>query len=817
MIIYQATKREFLHHALRDDIEDVVSRHYVHATGHHVGPAEVRAWTSSLMHMAKVLHDDEIPDDAGVAIEYQVPQTAKRIDFLITGLDANRQPKVVIVELKQWSEARVSEKDGIIWARRGGRAGETEGAHPSYQAWSYAALLADFNATVQDEALALQPCAYLHNYPRRDGVIDHPNYERHLERAPLFVKSERSRLQAFIRQHVRHGDERQLLYRIEHGRIRPSKMLADAVVGLLQGQSEFVLVDDQKLVFESVLAAEAHTPAGRKQVVIIQGGPGTGKSVVAINLLAALLGKEKNVRYVSKNAAPRAVFEAKLTGTFKKSRISNLFSGSGAFTGTERDSFDVLIVDEAHRLNEKSGLYGNLGDNQVKELINAARCTVFFVDDDQRVTLADIGHTGELRRWAAELGADVTEMELASQFRCSGSDGYLAWLDDTLAIRPTANTELDGLGYDFRVVDTPAELHKLIEARNQGSQNQAGNKARVVAGYCWGWPSKDNPQADDIIIAQPDGQTYRRQWNLTKDGSLWIMAPESVQQVGCIHTCQGLEVDYVGVIIGPDLIYRDGCVQTRPDARARSDKSIKGLKAMMKADRQAAQDLADRIIKNTYRTLMTRGMKGCYVHCCDPELADYLRARLAGRPPLQEDFLTQPEPRAPHTAKVLPLRRVSEQERTQPGVRAVPVMDLKFAAGHFSEPQALEEGASDWVELPDWIAPQPGLFVAQVVGESMNKRIPNGAWCLFRANPQGTRNGKIVVVQHRSISDPETGGSYTIKRYRSEKVVDADGGWQHKRIELMPESDRVGFDPITMQVGDAESLAVVAEWLMVLE
>lgn len=588
-------------------------------------------------------------------------------------------------------------------------------------------------------------------------------------------------------------------------------MLADAVVGLLQGKSEFVLVDDQKLVFESVLKAEAKTPPGRKQVVIIQGGPGTGKSVVALNLLGALLAREKNARYVSKNAAPRAVFEAKLAGTFKKTRISNLFSGSGSFTSPEKDGFDVLIVDEAHRLNEKSGLYGNLGENQIKELITASRCTVFFVDDDQRVTLADIGHTGELRRWAAELGADVIEMELASQFRCNGSDGYLAWLDDTLAIRPTANTELDGLGYDFRVVDTPAELHQLIEARNQAS-----NKARVVAGYCWGWPSKDNPQADDIVIVQPDGQTYRRQWNLTKDGSLWIMAPESVQQVGCIHTCQGLEVDYVGVIIGPDLIYREGRVQTRPDARARSDKSIKGLKAMMKADRQAAQELADRIIKNTYRTLMTRGMKGCYVHCCDPELADYLRSRLAGRPPLPEPLL-QPEPLVVHTAKVLPLRRVSEQERAQSGVHAVPVVDLKFAAGHFSEPQALEEGASDWVELPDWIAPQPGLFVAQVVGESMNKRIPNGAWCLFRANPQGTRNGKIVVVQHRSISDPETCGSYTIKRYRSEKLVDADGGWQHTRIELMPESDRMGFEMITLEASDAEDLAVVAEFIAVLD
>jgi SOS-response transcriptional repressor LexA len=126
-------------------------------------------------------------------------------------------------------------------------------------------------------------------------------------------------------------------------------------------------------------------------------------------------------------------------------------------------------------------------------------------------------------------------------------------------------------------------------------------------------------------------------------------------------------------------------------------------------------------------------------------------------------------------AKVLPLQRVSAAERAA-GMPAVPVVDLKFAAGHFSEPQALEEGASDWVALPEWVKPQPGLFVAQVVGESMNKRIPSGAWCLFRAHPQGTRNGKIVVVQHRSISDPETGGSYTIKRYRSEKVAALEGG-----------------------------------------
>jgi len=836
VIIYQASKRAFLHHALRDDIEEIVSRHVRSATGHGVGTSEIQAWKHSLLEMAKVLGDEEIPDDAGVAIEYQLPQSAKRIDFVITGEDASARTKVVIVELKQWSESRRSEKDAIVWARRGGRGGEREGPHPSYQAWSYAAYLQDFNTAVQDGAMTLQPCAYLHNHPR-DGEIDHPHYRTHLERAPLFLARERAKLQAFIREHVRHGDRKGALYAIENGRIRPSKLLIDSVAGLLQGKPEFVLIDDQKVAHESILQADARA-AQKKQVVIVRGGPGTGKSVIAINLLGALIARKRNVRYVSKNAAPRAVYEARLTGTFTKTRISNLFCGSGAFVNDEADTYDTLIVDEAHRLNEKSGLYRNLGDNQVKELIRAARCTVFFVDDDQRVTLLDIGHTEELRRHAREQGAEITELELASQFRCNGSDGYLAWLDHTLDIRETANPTLDTSEYDFRVFDDPAELHALIELKNK-----ANNRSRVVAGYCWKWPSKKDPAAWDIEMP---AFGYRRRWNLDKDGSLWIVTPGSVDQVGCIHTCQGLELDYVGVIIGPDLAYRDGRIVTDATQRASSDQSVKGLKTMLKEDPARARALADAIVKNTYRTLMTRGMKGCYVYCTNAPLAEYLRSRLrAGGRSLGEGDApvaataassvtsSVAPPAAPSGApsgappdassatatarsNVLPLRRVTQQERDA-GVPAAPVVDLRFAAGAFSDPQALEDGADAWVALPDWVRPQPGLFVAQVVGESMNRRIPNGAWCLFRANPTGTRQGKIVVVQHRSLADPETGGRYTIKRYTSEKLPSEEGGWRHERITLHPDSDRPEFAPIELIVHEEEEgVRVIAEMLMVL-
>lgn len=809
MIVYQASKSEFLHHALRDDIEDIVSRQFRSVTGHRTSPSEIQAWKHSLLEMAKVLQDEEIPADAGIAIEYQLPQSSKRIDFVITGEDALARTKVVIVELKQWSESRRSEKDAIVWARRGGRAGETEGLHPSYQAWSYAAYLEDFNGAVQEGAMGLQPCAYLHNHPR-NGEIDHPHYREHIARAPLFLARERAKLQAFIREHVRHGDRRGALYTIEHGHIRPSKMLADAVAGLLQGKPEFVLIDDQKVVHETILQVDAKAE-NRKQVVIVQGGPGTGKSVVAINLLGELIARKRNARYVSKNAAPRAVYEAKLAGTFTKTRISSLFSGSGAFVGDAPDTFDTLIVDEAHRLNEKSGLYRNLGDNQIRELIRSARCTVFFVDDDQRVTVHDIGHTQELRARAIEFDAEVTELELSSQFRCNGADGYLAWLDDMLDIRCTANTTLDATEFDFRIFDSPAELHDLIQLKNR-----TNNRSRVVAGYCWTWPSRRDALAWDIELPRFG---YRRRWNLDKDGSLWIVAPGSVEQVGCIHTCQGLELDYVGVIIGPDLVYRDGRIVTDATKRASSDQSVRGLKRMLKDDPDNGRALADIIVKNTYRTLMTRGMKGCYVYCTDAPLAAYLRSRLlttseasdAGAGSLAS--MQAPDSRE---VNVIPLRRVSNAERAA-GMPAAPVMDLRVAAGAFSDTQAPDVDSTDWVELPDWVHPQPGLFVAQVVGESMNRRIPNGAWCLFRANPTGSREGKVVVVQHRSIADPETGGKYTVKVYSSEKVPAAEGGWRHRRITLRPDSDRPGFNPIVIEVGDGEDgFVVVAEMLMVL-
>ena len=624
VIVYQSTRQRFLEDNDRHAIEELIASEYLRKTGRYAPDGEYRAWQQSLMQMAEVLADDEMPASMGVGVEVGIPQTAKRIDFVLSGTTDNGDARVIIVELKQWSNSRVSDKDGLIYANRGGRA-EVEGAHPCYQAWSYAALLEGFNEAVHREGIELSPCAYLHNY-HRDGIIDAPRYAPYIEKAPLFLRgsSERSRLREFIKRHVHKGDDAQALYRIENGRIRPSKMLADSLAGMLKGNREFVLVDDQKVVFETCLAKAAAASSERKQVVIVRGGPGTGKSVVAINLIVQLTKRGLLTKYVSKNAAPRAVYAQKLRGHRRSTEISGMFGGSGAFVETQPNLFDALVVDEAHRLNEKSGLYGNLGENQVKELISASKCTILFADDDQMVTLADIGHSRELESWARRLGADVTHLELASQFRCAGSDGYLAWLDDTLGVRDTANTRLSADDFDFRVVDSPVELDQLIRARN------GNNKSRLVAGYCWDWKSKRNPDAYDITL--PDSG-FQRQWNLGSDGSLWITADDSIDQVGCIHTCQGLELDYVGVIIGPDFVIEDGDLKTAAAGRSTMDRSIRGWKTLMRKDPVGTSEHLDRIIRNTYRTLMTRGMKGCYVYCTDPAVADYFRRRLVTSAP----------------------------------------------------------------------------------------------------------------------------------------------------------------------------------------
>lgn len=614
MIVYQKTKKGFEDDIISGDIENIILKLYENKLHRSTGKKEQDSWRNSLHYMNTVLSDPEIPYNTGVTIELQIPQTSKRIDFIISGQNENKKDHVVIVELKQWQTSELTEKDGIVKTALG--KGLHDSNHPSYQAWSYAALLQDFNTTIQNENIELHPCAYLHNYIE-DDVIRNSFYQKYLDEAPVFLKKDITKLREFIKAFVKTGDDGEIMYRIDKGEIRPSKMLSESLAKMIAGNQEFIMIDEQKIVYESAMALAKESTAKNKNVLIVEGGPGTGKSVVAINLLVGITNLSKVVQYVSKNAAPRAVYASKLTKTLTKTKFSNLFKGSGAFTDNPKNTFDTLVVDEAHRLNEKSGLYSNLGENQVKEIISASKFSVFFIDEDQRVTMKDIGNKEEIKKWAKSEGATVHELELSSQFRCAGSDGYLAWLDQMLQIRETANTDIKELGYDFKVVSSPNELRDIIFEKNK-----VNNKARLVAGYCWDWKSKNDRNANDIIIPE---HNFAMKWNLSVDGSLWIQMPNSVNEIGCIHTCQGLEVDYIGVIVGKDLIVRDGKVLVDPSKRSKQDQSIKGYKSMLLKEPEKAKEMTRSIIKNTYRTLMTRGMKGCYVYFEDKETEEWFK------------------------------------------------------------------------------------------------------------------------------------------------------------------------------------------------
>lgn len=617
MIVYSGLKSDFMLAVEQDSIATEIEENIYNKMHKRTAQNEFRAWENSLEYMYKVLNDNTIPENSGIAIEYNIPQTSKRVDFIISGYDEKEDPNVIIIELKQWDKVEAVEGQDALVETIIGRA-MRKTVHPSYQAWSYAAMIYDYNQNVQMGNIVLHPCAYMHNYRKGNPEkLEQNQYKEYVDDAPIFARGEVSKLRDFIKKSIKIGDNKELLYDIDNGKIKPSKSLQDSIKSMIEGNQEFIMLDEQKVAYEEILhtAFKCMTDL-RKRTVIVKGGPGTGKTVVAINLLAKFTNEGLFAQYTSKNSAPRNVYAKKLTG-HKKSSINNMFKGAGSYIEADSNIVDVIICDEGHRLTGKTQLGPKIaGENQIKEIINAGLCSVFFIDESQRVTLADIGTVKEIKKWAEELDSEVSEMELLSQFRCNGSDGYLAWLDDVLEIRDTANFDMADVDYDIRIVDSPNEVRDLIIERNK-----AHNQSRILAGYCWAWQKagQNDTNVHDIKIGD-----FEMSWNLGNT-STFAIDEDSVNEIGCIHTSQGLEFDYAGVIIGDDMRYEDGHIVTDFTKRASTDQSLKGIRKLYKEDPEFALAEADEIIKNTYRTLMTRGMKGCYVYCTDQNLANYLR------------------------------------------------------------------------------------------------------------------------------------------------------------------------------------------------
>lgn len=817
MIIYNETKSQFLDDVDRNRLQPRLEGAFQTMTGSI--PSDRSVWADEYSRFAMALGKARVDDDIRVAIEYHISAAGRfRIDALLAGSDGE-QDNGLIIELKAWDRADATDIEGMVFAPvGGGKVAE----HPSLQASKYRGLILKFNQDVREQNIGLHPAAYLFNLHRRDPEpLEDPRYSDILQEAKLFLAGDVDSLRRHIEAVVPKKPKKDLLFLLENGKLRPADELIARVSSMLDGNEEFLLMDEQNVAFQVIRKGLLPGKAkGGREVFIVEGGPGTGKSVIAVRLVAEILKQKRMGFFVAPNRAFRETLVEYLAKGNRGYREDGqaLFLSSWSFHEADWDKenrYEVLIVDEAHRLKTSAHMYK--GKNMVEDLVRAAKVTVFFVDETQQVQWADIGSVAEIKKAAAKYGARChPPMKLAAQFRCNGSDAYLNWLDDTLQIRSTADYDRWGdTQYEFKVFDQAEDLYKALLAKNQN------NKARLVAGYSWEWPSQGRRRG--TTAAHVEADSLRLPWNF--DGENWATSKDGISQAGCIHTSQGLEFDWLGVLIGGDLIYRDERVKGDVSKRAKTDGSLKGWKRDLKAaeDDSVAQqvvlDRVDLIIKSTYKVLLSRGRMGCYVWCADPALRDYFKARLAlvmSANPARVDFEESAKAidrSAPRPS--IPFKEISGPDLVPHG-NALPLVNLKLAAGAFSGTQSLDLDEVIWVEPPGLIKPVPGLFIAQVVGESMNLRIPNGAWCLFRMAPGGTRQGKVVLAQHRSIDDPELGGQYTVKLYRSEKAFSDDGGWKHLRVTLSPDSTGAGFVPIEILDGES-GVAVIAELVMVFD
>jgi uncharacterized protein len=615
VIIYNETSSNFLNHIYENKIGYVLKKNVLAKMNKVVSGSELRTWENSLPQMAKVLRDADLKEDTHVLLEYKLPSSEKRIDFLVAGQDEQGTKNAVIIELKQWQKAKVAEGDGIVRTHLGGR--ERETVHPAYQASSYKRYLQNFNESLYSDSSAIQlhSCAYLHNYIMAsigEPLLD-KRYRSYLQESPVYFQFNDRELASNLRKLVSKGNGREIADTIENGKIRPSKKLVETVGSLIEGNEEFVLLDEQKVAYEKVVSKynQFKAQTDQKHVIIIKGGPGTGKSVIGLNLMSYMLKSKAYVEYITPNQAFREVLRKKLIGTSGHVEVRDLFKGSASYVHTPENYFDVLICDEAHRLKEQGHMKKKIeGENQVTQIIRSSRISVFFIDDFQKISKKDIGSVKEVEKEAARFGAAIHTVELESQYRCSGSGNYISWLDSILN-NDQEPFKLEG-DFDFKLVSSPHELKEEIVEKRGG---------RLLAGYAWDWTKNivDGKLADDVIIEE---HNFSLPWN-DPNRIDWAIHPECAYQIGCIHTVQGLEMDYVGVIIGKDLGYDE---ETKKLVIRRDEFKDKGAKPAKPKKGQV--DPLIELVRNTYKTLMTRGMKGCYVYCCDKRLEAYIRSHM---------------------------------------------------------------------------------------------------------------------------------------------------------------------------------------------
>lgn len=626
MTIYETTKKEFLENMKNQTVFEQLEKAYTEKLKK-PNYKLTNSWNGSFPYLYMVLEDERIPENCGISIEYVIPNIDKdkRIDFLITGYDNNKNRIIIPIETKQWSTVKhPANKIGFIETDFSSKKNNLS-IHPSYQVWSYSHFLKEYNQAIQEEKISIHPCVLMHNYKKSENNLLEDNYKKYIEKAPIFYRNDLKKCSDFIANKICYGDDKKILHILEKGKITLSKILQNEVPDIMKYSNFATLIDEQQIVYETAMKmAKQSKKDNKKRTLIVKGGAGTGKTIVALKILIDLLkNPENNIKKIDFVSAVQTVSEVckyklKQSNIYKE-YLKNFKTASQYFKCSNNEK-DVVIVDEARRLREKSGFFSQDGENQIKEIILSSKFSIFFVDNLQKATLKDIGRTEEIKKHAKNSNSSITELELTSQFRCSGSSVYITWLENTLQLG-TPKELHDKFDYDIKVVTTPQALQKQISKKNEKN-----NSSRIVAGYCWD-SVKGNRNDPDFCDIQIPEYNFQMSWNLIGTKT-WAIDENSIEQVGCVYTCSGLDFEYVGVIIGKDMIYKNGKIQTDVGHRARTDNALKGIKTQLKKDYLPSYQLADEVIKSTYRILMTRGQKGCIIFCQDKALSNYLKEEI---------------------------------------------------------------------------------------------------------------------------------------------------------------------------------------------
>lgn len=716
-VIYCAPKDVFI-----DDVYDhlLVPKMQEGASLYHIGygNSELVSWANNAQEIQNVLMRANLPSDTYIAFEYRIPHGSGRIDCMLFGKGIDNRDNVVHIELKQWSNKSVSElyTTGVfkVEAFTGGHYQPVP--HPSQQVANYQQYLKDYEVVFQGQ-YNLEGLAYCYNYRLND--IPHDLYADHyktiLDRFPLYSGDQSRELALRLNSLLAHGDGLRIFNNVRDTPIRPSKNLMDAAANMFRGITEFSLLDDQLAASNTIFAEIDRTiKENEKTVIIVKGGPGTGKTVIALHILAELAqkGEYANCFFTTRSKALRNNLKLKLQNIQINNRqerdAGNLIRNIFAFKPYHyhESEVDVLLVDEAHRIGKSSNhmsdrKYETTYLSQVMSLIYCSKVCVFFIDDQQAITNTEIGSSEMIRDAAMHYqnrletekqlflskiqnekrkldkfknkriellnkqeemsdsefvkaltkledrireteetiakqksiddiktvfngSVYILDFELKSQFRCNGADNYLYWLDDVL-YKPInrIRTRFSKKDYDFRIFDSPQVLYDQIRALDRSVESPK-QSARLAAGYCWDWSGELTPGGDlkrEVVIGdfQMPWETltlarepYRQKYATSAD--TWAIEPQGINQIGCVFSIQGLELDYIGVILGPDIDYDpvNDCL-----------KAIPGITHNMNAG-----DNPDRYVKNIYRVLMSRGKLGCYVYCCNESVAKFLKRSL---------------------------------------------------------------------------------------------------------------------------------------------------------------------------------------------